>query len=218
MNLQSKNLKNPHEMVIKIAVIRWLMNQHGAQHLRLMVNEFTANNSNSRADLMAVIDNDIVAIEIKSNNDQINRLEGQLSRLRGNYNRVDVVVAKKHVSSARVICRDFNVGLHTVDDFGLVTFAKGRRRKIDPAKLSKTLFPTSERGKRDFLSSQSRYIEYILKKYSSSQFILNEIRNKPYGPSPDDVKLLNPHHENRLLTAKKKVDYFSSLVKNFSVD
>jgi hypothetical protein len=196
---------NIHEMKIKVTCARWLEARHRAAASGTLINEFSANRSKARADLVFVSRTEITAVEIKSSQDNINRLEGQLIHLRKLYNRVEVVTTIKHLERAKIACSKMSVGLHLVDGEDIVTVLKGRRRSIDPHFLKHRLFPKNIQERKGFQATEIFYRDFLLKKYAPvdrSKFIDGEF---------SFIKSLNPHYIRRVEARQRREAYHKGL-------
>jgi hypothetical protein len=180
---------NIHEMRIKKILMSWV-SVYFSPNSGILINEFSANKYKSRADLVYLSKNDIVALEIKSENDTTNKLEKQILHLKKLYNRVEVVVAHKHEDKARKICLAENVGLHVVEENIIKTRLRGRRRKILSEHLEMYAFPLSEKAKKSFRPDEEYYRQFIFKKYEK----LIKKWNQPVVVNEfTEVRCLNPH-------------------------
>lgn len=201
--------KNIHEMEIKIFCARWLEQRGKDAIASTIINEFSANKSKVRADLVFVSENEIVAVEIKSSKDKISRLEGQISHLKKLYNRVEVITTEKHLEASRTICSKMQVGLNIIKNGTITTILKGRRRKIEEFSLSNRLFPKHMRARKDFIPSEEAYRSFLLNKYGRPQIIhtLDEQTDFDYLK----IRQMNPHYITRIDAIKKREAYHRSL-------
>lgn len=206
MNIQN----NAHEMKIKLICARWLEHRYGAAVGGILINEFSANRSKARADLAYVSPSEIVAIEIKSNNDKTTRLEKQVKVLKQIYNRVEVITAKKHYVTAKTICAKENVGLHLVEGDELITIFRGRHRKIATSILANFAFPLSIKKRADFTATEEYYRTFLLKKYRNLEEDFEKHKELEYI-NELYIRSLNPHHAKRAQAAQKRIDYKTDL-------
>jgi hypothetical protein len=201
---------NYHEMQIKLVCAQWLERNYGADVAGFLINEFSANKSSVRADLVYVSQNEIVAVEIKSSKDKITRLENQVKFLKKLYNRVDVITTTKHLMNARAICARENVGLHLISEKNIETVLKGRSRRIDPVALQKLIFPLAIRQKKNFVASEEQYRIFLLKKYGSTNKAVTEVQ-KLSEIDASYIRNLNPHHVRRAQLQRRKMAYQNDL-------
>jgi hypothetical protein len=202
-------------MKIKAAFIKWMLRSTvGDDSIQLIINEFTANNSKSRADLVAVFDKKIVALEFKSHNDKLIRLEKQITHLKKIYNRVEVVVSSNHAPQSHKIAKQLGAGLLVETGDGFKRLLKGRHRHLDEMQLKHRLFPNSIRSRSNFSPTEEFYRAYLIEKYSESKFIFDEIKKDLNNMSPEKIKKLNPNHIRRIENNINKELYFEELRKS----
>jgi len=202
MNLQN----NAHEMEIKLACARWLENKYAEMSEGVLINEFSANRSRVRADLVCVTKNEIVAIEIKSKSDNTIRLSRQIRHLRKLYNKVEIIVAANHCEKARTMCLQENVGLHVFEDGEIITILKGRPRNISRNILENSVFPQSVKLRADFCATESYYRKYLINRYGKSrEFSTNGVDKKEYNSNY--IRNLNLHYTEKINSQQKKIAY-----------
>jgi hypothetical protein len=206
MNIQN----NAHEMEIKLLCARWLERKFGVNADGILINEFSANKSKVRADLVYVSPSDIVAIEIKSKNDKTTRLEKQVKLLKKIYNRVEIITVPRHYSVAKDICTRERVGLHIVENSEIRTILKGFRRNLDAHMLRNLVFPISVQIRTDFVATENYYRDFLLRKYRKSYQTL--AGNHETGKiDATYIRSLNPHHIQRIRAVQKKIAYQADL-------
>ncbi|MCV3737712.1 hypothetical protein OCK02_15990 [Rhizobium sp. TRM96647] len=201
--------KNIHEMKIKVNCARWLEARYYGVLEGALINEFSANKSKARADLVYVCPSEIVAVEIKSSQDNLIRLEGQISNLKTIYNRVEVVTTSKHFQRARVICLEMHAGLHLIEGDEVVTILKGRRRKIESSALYR-VFPRHIRERKDFQLTEAFYRNFLFQKYGSSKHQkINHTTN--FDLENENIMRLNPHYIRREKAKQRREKYYKDL-------
>lgn len=203
MNIQN----NTHEMEIKLLCASWLEEKFGLYTDGVLINEFSANKSKVRADLVYVSPREIVAIEIKSKKDKITRLKNQVRILKKLYNRVEVITVSKHHQAAKEICVAENVALHIVENTEIKTVLKGRRRKMDELQLRSFVFPINIQKRADFSATEEYYRNYLIKKYKKSHQNINPI----FEIDAEYIRSLNPHHARRIKVEKNRNAYREDL-------
>ncbi len=202
--------KNIHEMRIKVRCAQWLPSLHGDFSRGVLINEFSANKSRVRADLVYVSDREIIAVEIKSKQDNIGRLDIQIPQLRKLYNRVEVVTTRNHLERAYSICKNTHIGLHIIEDDEIETILRGRKRNIDPSALRKRVFPRHVRDRKDFTPTESFYRDFLTQKYrATEQPPLPETGT--FEGESHFIRSLNPHHSRRLEIQRRKNAYYRDL-------
>jgi hypothetical protein len=165
---------------------------------------------------MAVTGQDIIAIEIKSENDSTFRLEKQISHLKKLHNRVEVVVAENHLKSAEALCRMHKVGLHIARSEAIETILRGRRRKIETDALY-SVFPQKIRKRADFEATEAYYIDYIVKKYKNSEadsFALDLSRGRVTDLF---IRNLNPSFRTKRERLRSRDTYLEELRRSFEL-
>ena len=204
-------------MTIKIAVIRWFLCRYDLDQLKLIVNEFTANKSRARADLMAIVGEDILAVEIKSQNDRLSRLEKQVTYLLQLYNRVEIFTTDRHLDASFQLCRHYRIGLHVFRNERIQTLLRGRRRKIQNGQLDKNLFPLNIQRRRDYSPSEEYYRSFLLEKHFRETNLLREIHSRPACLDPEMVRRLNPHYVIRRQYNSRRIEYIDNIISNFTL-
>ncbi len=202
--------KNIHEMKIKVLCARWLTERYHDAHHGVIINEFSANKSKVRADLAYVSDKEIIAVEIKSRQDNINRLEIQIPHLKMLYNRVEIVTTRNHFKKAKHICRELNVGLHIIENENIITILKGRRRNIDSIALKRRIFPLHIRQGKDFSPTEALYRNFLMQKYGSYKQTLPQDIGTIDSES-QIIRNLNFHHSRRAEVRQRRDAYYKDL-------
>ena len=96
---------------IKAAVIDWLISRHPSI---IIGNEVMYGSSRKVVDLLAIIDNKTVAIEIKSDSDNLNRLPEQILEYNKIFDKVIIISAPSHLKNiTRLINK--GIGLYVID-------------------------------------------------------------------------------------------------------
>ncbi len=196
-----------------------------------IINEFTLKGYTRRIDLLLPTQKHLFAIEIKSEADNLNRLDGQVRKYLEYVDKVIVVATSKHIK---------NIMRNVPDQVAVWEVCKGRIKVIQPGKiipikntskllhlmkanelvkLSNKLGFSSRSKKRHStenalenvskIALKQAVIENLTKRfflaYSSFWKTLGE-----QSVSPECVKLLSPYREQRLFreTAKKAKELF----------
>lgn len=87
------------EQEIKASLINHLMKKTDSFSQDVIINEFFFDNFNRRADLLIIRKGRLIAYEIKSEFDDLNRLSGQVDNYMKYFDKVVIVVASKHVKN-----------------------------------------------------------------------------------------------------------------------
>lgn len=116
------------EPQIKAAFINKIFSEKNPED-QLILNEFNIENSARRVDLVVISKNMIEAFEIKSEADSLNRLEGQIKKYSEYFDKVTVILAKKHRKKAlEILSKD--IGIWEFDENRLKIIKKGRKKVI----------------------------------------------------------------------------------------
>lgn len=87
------------EADIKAAIITKLLNKNTAEDITV-INEFTIENYSRRVDLALIKNNELHAYEVKSEYDSLRRLEGQVLKYSEYFDKITVVLSRKHIQKA----------------------------------------------------------------------------------------------------------------------
>lgn len=117
------------EIDIKSLVLNYLMEKQIVGSEELVINEFTYGNFSRRVDLAFIKNNELYGIEIKSELDNLNRLDGQVKEYLKVFDKVIVVVATKHLDSAMELLPE-SVALWEFNGVGLKVIRRGKKVKI----------------------------------------------------------------------------------------
>lgn len=96
---------------IKAAVIDWLISRHPSI---IIGNEVMYGSSRKVVDLLAIIDNKTVAIEIKSDSDNLNRLPEQIIEYNKIFDKVIIISAPSHLNNITQLISK-GIGLYVID-------------------------------------------------------------------------------------------------------
>ncbi|QIR07283.1 sce7726 family protein [Salinivibrio costicola] len=117
------------EIDIKSLVLNYLFEKQMVSFGDLVINEFTYGNFSRRVDLAFIKNNEIYGIEIKSEFDTLNRLDGQVKEYLKVFDKVIVVVATKHLNHALEILPE-SVALWEFNGERLKVVRRGKKIKI----------------------------------------------------------------------------------------
>jgi hypothetical protein len=113
------------EPAIKVKLIDFLLNNHQKEGI-LLVNEMAFADGSRRADLVTISDN-LVAYEIKSEKDSLEKLPEQLRDYDNHFHSVYVVCHNKHLKNIRKIKGKF--GILVISSQGFIQIRKARNKK-----------------------------------------------------------------------------------------
>ncbi len=203
-----------------------------------VINEFTIDQYSRRVDLVLANNRHLTAIEVKSEADSLDRLEGQVNTYLDYFDKVIVVAAPKHVDKILKTTPD-QVGVWQVSN-KLITIK--RRGKTVPIKREANLIALMKANELVKLSnslglsrtSQSRHsaenalklaptrvlkdasIQYIKKRFSStSSRFWEQAENRAI--SPKHIELLSPYKEQRAQIKReqeKRNSFWNTLSKS----
>ncbi|USV57746.1 sce7726 family protein [Aeromonas encheleia] len=91
------------ESDIKALLIQFLMEKNILSEDSIIINELTVDNYARRADIVLLKKNELHAYEIKSDADSLVRLDGQISKYLEYFDKVTVVVTRKHTEKALLV-------------------------------------------------------------------------------------------------------------------
>ncbi|MCJ8350751.1 sce7726 family protein [Moritella sp.] len=117
------------EIDIKSIVLNYLIEKQMISSNDLVINEFTYGNFSRRVDLAFIKNNEIYGIEIKSEFDTLNRLDGQVKEYLKVFDKVIVAVATKHLEHALKLLPE-SVALWEFNGERLKVVRRGRKVKI----------------------------------------------------------------------------------------
>ncbi|OCH53649.1 sce7726 family protein [Vibrio sp. ZF57] len=117
------------EIDIKSFTLNYLLDKQMVSSEDLVINEFTYGSFSRRIDLAFIKNNEIYGIEIKSEFDSLNRLDGQVKEYLKVFDKVIVVVATKHLEHALTHLPE-SVALWEFNEKGLKVVRRGKKVKI----------------------------------------------------------------------------------------
>ncbi|MET5963137.1 sce7726 family protein [Citrobacter amalonaticus] len=89
-------INNPFEKKLKRVVLEHLLKKGMIDSKSIIINELTIDSFSRRADLVVIKNEKMIAYEIKSDADSLNRLPGQLDKYLEYFDKVIVVTTSKH--------------------------------------------------------------------------------------------------------------------------
>ncbi|MGY3861988.1 sce7726 family protein [Aeromonas lacus] len=112
---------------IKALIIQSLLDgNYSNDEPPIVINEFTIGNYARRADLVLIKNNELHAYEVKSEYDSLVRLEGQISKYLEFFDKVTVVLTRKHINKAKTML-PINVQIMEVNEGKIKVVRRGRK-------------------------------------------------------------------------------------------
>ncbi|EPJ45199.1 MAG: hypothetical protein OFPII_29200 [Osedax symbiont Rs1] len=200
------------EPEIKSLVLNYLLDKNILTPSNTVFSEFTVGNATRRVDLVITKGKELWAFEIKSEADSLKRLKGQVDIYSKYFDKVFVIVAKKHVNSALSIIPK-TVALWEIKENSVVVRQKGRKKLItNPdsfidmmgvSDLSKVVnrnkLKTLSKRRKDLISSlenvnfrllRAAAFEAITQRHQlSSKMFFDQIMSR--SVTPNDIALLS---------------------------
>lgn len=127
-------MKNKAEKLAKVLVIRHLKNTGGLSNDAVLLNEFTANFSGFRADLVCLDSEGLHVIEIKSSLDSFSRAQVQVEGYANYFSTTTFAVAEKHLENAKS-CLPNWAGIWLISDNGVKVIRAANGRTIRKIRL-----------------------------------------------------------------------------------
>lgn len=153
----NKSTETVLEARIKSLVIDRLIKSKIIDCDAVVINEYSIDSYSRRADIAIITNNMLLAIEVKSEADNLSRLESQLQKYSQYFDKVIVVVAEKHLS--KVLEMNHN---------GIEIW------KINEKKITQV-----KRGKISRCKEKKKYFELLPKKELRKFFSAKKINNLP---------------------------------------
>lgn len=223
-----ENNQNLHEAHIKVAIINRLLKSGFIDKNSVIIDEFTVNRYERRADLVVITKQSMVAFEIKSERDSLKRLEAQVKTYSQYFDKVIVVADRKHMKNiVHVLPR--NIGIWEFNQNDLKETQRGRKQPFKAEKKESLLklLTVSEllqlarknnilvvKAHRTFLIKKLNIISiktirefttaFIAARYreSSDKFLIKVNNNKQV--SVEDLPLLSKYKSKRKTLEKQK--------------
>lgn len=114
---------------MKAMVLNHLRSRKKLNHGDTIINEFTLDNFSRRADLSIINNNRLFGFEIKSKNDNLSRLEGQVEKYLQHFDKVIIFSDKKHVSKIEEIVPE-NVEIWELNKERILLRRRGQIQEI----------------------------------------------------------------------------------------
>lgn len=204
---------------IKAMILNHLKHRGDLHKNVSIINEFTIDNYSRRVDLAIVDENNLIAIEIKSEADSLCRLSGQVETYLEYFDKVIVVAASKHMKKIMKTVPK-NVAVWEILNNQLKVKKRGKivrtnnKNKIIRLMTASELLKLANKLSLPFESSNRNSLEKILEQLSvstlresalrcikkrfhitSSAFLKNICVNEA---KPKDLELLSPYKKERL--------------------
>jgi GTPase SAR1 family protein len=207
------------EPQIKASILNHLNKRIPLESYAAIINEFTIGNFSRRVDLAIIDNNDLLAFEVKSEADSLQRLEGQTQKYLKYFDKVIVVAAAKYIPKILNLVPN-NVAVWEINNNSIITVRqRGKKIKVtdkddilelmkvnELRKLSKLLkMKAKTQGRKDVTASlltvataklRNATINSIKQRYSlTTALFLQAIKNKSVTPS--DIQNLSANKHER---------------------
>lgn len=206
------------EPEIKAATLNYLVGKGFLEKEQTVINEFTLDGYSRRVDLVLASHKHLIAIEIKSEADSLQRLSGQTSKYLEYFDKVIIVAASKHIENILNIVPQ-NVAVWEIcgEDIqvkqrGKIVTIKDKTKFLDLMKArellklaSKLGITTSSRSRRSaeqvlerasLKNLRQAAIENLKERYSlTSSFFWERIQKNEIAPQ--HIDLLSPYKDMR---------------------
>jgi hypothetical protein len=239
MNNDEKRLLEPE---IKALVLDYLKNNGSLINGASVISELTLDGFSRRVDLALVNKKHLIAFEIKSEADSLDRLSGQIEKYSEYFDKVIVVAAPKHINAImktvpeHVAVWEIAYMQIKVKRRGKIVLIKDKGKLIDLMKANELLKLSNKLGlsteSKNRRSSEKRLqkasvrtlreaaIQYVINRFSmTSSLFWKGVGNDKILPK--HIELLSPYREERqsLKAAKEERESFwNNLAKSFSED
>lgn len=219
------------EPEIKAITLNYMLDKAQLIQGQIVINEFTLKSYSRRVDLLFTTQKHLIAVEVKSEADSLQRLSGQTSKYLEYFDKVIIVAASKHIQNIiRTVPKNVEIwevcnGHIRIKQRGKIVPITNKAKLLDLMKANELLKLSSKLG----LSTPSknrRSAEKVLKKAPVNklrQAVLENlaqrfsmtcslfwqgIKNKEV--SSKHIELLSPYKEKRLSlkAAKKEKELF----------
>jgi hypothetical protein len=135
----SNQVLNKDEIYFKTKMIDYIIKKNNDV---ILVSEFSFNYQKRRADIL-LIENDLThAIEIKSDVDNIYKLNSQIDDYLKSFNKVSIFISTKHIKALKSVHK--NVGIFLFDENEIICKRKPKIRKQLDKKIILDFLSTSE--------------------------------------------------------------------------
>lgn len=176
-----------NEEEIKSRLIDYLLSKLHKRKI-VLCSELPFADRNRRADLVTLLHDRIIAFEIKSQKDSLEKLQSQLEDYQKSFDFVYLVLAPKHIKSARKIANR-KVGILSITDSGIQELRQAVvQKRLDKALLLSLLtkqqlssFTIINNFKNTALHSKHEIIDNIKKKLPLSiirSFVIKSLTSK----------------------------------------
>ncbi|MDM2787028.1 sce7726 family protein [Citrobacter sp. Cpo113] len=123
-------INNPFEKKLKRVVLEHLLKKGIIDNNSIIINELTIDSFSRRADLVVIKNKKMIAYEIKSDADSLNRLPGQLDKYLEYFDKVIVVTTSKHTLN---ILKSINekIEVWEIIDDKVIVKKRGKLQRIE---------------------------------------------------------------------------------------
>lgn len=211
---------------IKLLIFNHLINNNLLDKDDTIINEFIIGNYSRRVDLALIKSQKLHAFEIKSEADNLSRLEGQIIKYLEYFDKVTVVAASKHISKILLLTPP-SVAIWEIRDEKIIIVRRGKLKKITDklrfleylkgtellqiARYEKLVFQskrrkTLEKGLIYLPANKLREysIKYLKKRYQPTTDLFFQEINKANYASLEDLNLLRINRNNKITNNSAK--------------
>lgn len=212
------------EADIKALLIKNLHSKGRLKDDSLVVSELTVGDFSRRVDLVVASPKELIAYEIKSASDNLNRLTGQINDYLKYFDKVIVVVDSSHINStlkiapANVGVWEFSKGKFIIRRRGIKSILKDKTAlssfltTADVTKLTPTIYKSYDRiSKREFMlkANSSKKLreevyDFLFRKFSITSNLLLDKLNAKNHISSSDIEELSIYIPERRIKEQKK--------------
>jgi len=121
--------QNHFEREIKKTVLNYLLDKNKLKNNVTVISELTIDSFSRRVDLVVLNDHKMIAYEIKSDADSLNRLPGQLDKYQQYFDKVVVVSTLKHINNILTTVPE-NIEVWEVTDSKVTVRKRGKVNKF----------------------------------------------------------------------------------------
>jgi hypothetical protein len=195
------------EIKIKLILLDQLISSGFLKEKDTIINELTLSKNKRRVDL-AVIKNQITyAFEIKSSEDSLRRLDGQVEDLSNHFDKVIVVTTLKHIDKV-INSYPKEIGVWLIDKDSLTKKCRGRiNKQIYKSVLSIIM---SDKAK-ETLKTRSDCIKYLTSKNGNKTEAFWKSRNKKTSTTLKHLAMISYGTPKQLKTKTSNTDLWTKI-------
>jgi hypothetical protein len=118
------------ETEIKVNVVNYLIKNDYISYGSLLLNEYSIDCHSRRVDLVTIIGDTSVAFEIKSEADNLNRIEGQIEKYLSFFDKLVIVAAPKHINKIIKVSPQ-QVAIWEISNKGISIIRAGKIKRVN---------------------------------------------------------------------------------------